>query len=111
EAACQELVDRYVDLVYSVAVRRLGGDTLLAEDVTQMVFTDLAHKASSLPPDLMLGGWLHRHCGFIASSAIRGEQRRRNRERISIEMNTLNQSTDSDWNELSAVLDEEMDHL
>src|SRR5258706_6520367 len=61
EAAFAELVNRYIDLVYSVAIRRVGGDTLLAEDVTQMVFTDLARKAASFPPDIMVVGWLHRH--------------------------------------------------
>src|SRR5882724_8180411 len=91
EAAFQELVSGYVDLVYSTAIRRVGGDTQLAEDVTQQVFTCLARKAASLPPDVMLGGWLHRHTGFVASTAMRGEQRRRNRERLAVEMNALNQ--------------------
>ena len=81
EPAFQELVHRYVDLVYSAAIRRVDGDTQLAEDVTQEVFTHLAGKAGSLPPDVTLGGWLHRHTGFVASSAMRGEQRRRDRER------------------------------
>src|SRR5205823_5447873 len=76
EAAFQELVNRYINLVYSVAIRRVGGDTLLAEDVTQMVFTDLARKAASLPANLMLGGWLQRHSGFVAASVVRTEQRR-----------------------------------
>jgi RNA polymerase sigma factor (sigma-70 family) len=111
EAAFQELVDRYIDLVYSVAIRRAGGDSLLAEDITQVVFTDLARKAASLPAEVMLGGWLHRHAGFVASSAIRGEQRRRNREKQAIEMNAIDQSADAGWKELAPVLDEVMDEL
>src|SRR5215469_12994318 len=85
EPAFQELVSRYVDLVYSTALRRVTGDTLLAEDVTQEVFTDLARKAASLPANVMLGGWLHRHTGFVASSMVRAEQRRLEREKEAAE--------------------------
>ena len=48
EEAFRELVTRYIDLVYSAALRRLGGDTHLAEDIVQTVFTVLARKARSL---------------------------------------------------------------
>src|SRR5437660_5973315 len=80
EAAFQELVNRYIDLVFSTALRRVGGNRQLAEDVSQQVFTDLARKARSLPKNLMLGGWLHRHTGFVASNLMRAEIRRQNRE-------------------------------
>ena len=56
EAAFRELVARYIDLVYSTAVRRLGGDADLARDVTQTVFADLARNASSLRDVALLGG-------------------------------------------------------
>jgi len=49
EAAFQELVNRYIDLVFSTALRRVSGDRQLAEDVSQQVFTDFARKARSLP--------------------------------------------------------------
>ncbi len=111
EAAFQELVDRYVDLVFSTALRRLGDNRQLAEDVSQQVFTDLARKAASLPKDLMLGGWLHRHTGFVASNIMRSEYRRQNRERKALEMNALNEPSDADWNQLAPVLDEVMDEL
>ena len=61
ESAFRELVTRYIDFVYSVALRRVDGNAYLAQDVAQTVFTDLARKARSLPVDVMLGGWLHRH--------------------------------------------------
>lgn len=37
DAAFRELVTRYVDLVYSTALRLVEGDTHRAEDVTQIV--------------------------------------------------------------------------
>jgi hypothetical protein len=83
EAAFQELVNRYVNLVFSMALRRVAGNRQLA--------------------------WLHRHTGFVASNLLRGEQRRQNRERKALEMNLLNEPSDADWNQLAPALDETMD--
>src|SRR5207302_409593 len=111
EPAFRELVSRYVDLVYSVAFRRTGGDAHLAEDVVQTVFADLARKARSLKGETLLGGWLHRHTCFVSSNLMRGERRRQQREREAIEMNTLLQSGDSTWEEMAPVLDEAVNDL
>src|SRR6266404_1146035 len=81
ESAFRELVNRYVDLVYSTALRLMNGDTHLAEDVTQTVFLALARKAHLLHGEPMLGGWLHQHTRFVTSKLLRGENRRRARER------------------------------
>ena len=87
EAAFRELVVRYLDLVYSTAVRLVGGNTHLAEDVSHTVFIDLARSAKSLSNEVKLGGWLHRHTCFVAAKVLRGERRRQFRERQSVEMN------------------------
>lgn len=111
EAAFRAIVSRYIDLVYSVAVRGVNGDVHLAEDIVQTVFAQLARKASSLPSDVMLGGWLHRHTCFVASNFRRGEQRRQTREREAVEMNTLHESSDQVWKQLGPVLDEAINEL
>lgn len=71
EAAFAKLVSRHIDLVYSVAARGVGGDSHLAQDVVQTVFTDLSRKAGRLPAGVVLAGWLCRHTFFVASSLVR----------------------------------------
>src|SRR5690349_16650886 len=76
EEAFAELVARFANLVHSVAIRRTGGDRHLAQDIAQKVFADLARQGGSLPADTLLGGWLHRHTCFVASTVMRSETRR-----------------------------------
>src|SRR5687768_15591944 len=111
EIAFQELVSRYIDLVHSVAFRRVNGDAPLAQDVAQKVFTDLATKAPALSSGVRLGGWLHRHTCFVAATLVRGEHRRRVREQIAVQMNTLNEPPEAGWKEVAPVLDEAIDQL
>jgi DNA-directed RNA polymerase specialized sigma24 family protein len=87
ERAFQELVSRYINFVYSTALRLVGGDAHLAEDVAQTVFIGLAGMGRALSTDVMLGGWLHQHTYHVATKAVRAERRRRSREREAVEMN------------------------
>src|SRR5438132_59620 len=109
EAAFAELVSKYVNLVYSAALRRLGGDPHLAQDVAQLVFTDLARKARSLRREVVLAGWLHRATRFAAAQLIRGERRRQRRKQEAVVMN-ISEST-SDWEQIRPLLDEALDEL
>src|SRR4051812_48878965 len=104
EEAFRELVHLYVDLVYSTALRSVNGDALLAQDICQMVFIDLAQKAFQLPPDIKLGGWLHRDTCFHASKIRRSECSRKRRELEAMEMNQLND--DTNLRKIAPVLDE-----
>jgi RNA polymerase sigma factor (sigma-70 family) len=113
ETAFRELVERHIQLVTATARRMVAGDAHLAQDVTQLVFTDLARQAKSLPRDVVLGGWLHRHTCFTAAKAVRAASRRRARERTAKEMHSLNASPaqDAQWRQLAPVLDEALNRL
>jgi RNA polymerase sigma factor (sigma-70 family) len=111
ETAFRELVASYVDLVYSAAIRLVNGDAHLAEDVAQTVFADLAKLARTLPKEVMLGGWLHRHTCFVASKVLRSERRRQERERQAVEMNTLEDHSAANLASLTPVLDEAVNQL
>src|SRR5471032_2405509 len=107
EEAFAELVRRHLDLVYSVALRQVGGDAHLAQDVAQTVFTSLARKAVSLAARPVLGGWLYRTTQFTAIDVVRGESRRRAREKEAETMQTLssNPGSETDWEKLRPTLD------
>src|SRR6478735_6587679 len=70
------LVQRYLDLVYSAALRQVR-EPALAQDVTQAVFIVLARKGKSLHGHPAIAGWLLRTTRFASLKAVRGEGRRR----------------------------------
>ncbi len=111
EPAFRDLVEHYLGLVYSTALRVLGGDAYLAQDAAQMVFLDLARKARTLPRDVMLGGWLHRHTCFVAAKIARGERRRRLREKQAVAMNELQDHSEANLALVAPVLDEAINQL
>lgn len=108
EDAFRELVANYFGLVHSIALRRLQGNAFLANDVVQLVFTDLAKKAAQLPKDVLLGGWLHQHTCFVAGKMIRTELRRAHREREAAEMKNLGSNEPPAF---SPILDEAIEEL
>ncbi len=111
ERAFRELVSCYINFVFSTALRIVGGDRPLAEDVTQAVFTDLARKALTLPKDVQLGGWLHRHTCFVARKTLRRERRRIAREKQALEFHRVEDYTAANLAQLSLVLDEVINDL
>src|SRR5436190_13942881 len=109
ETAFRTLVNRYVNLVYSVAVRYVR-DAQLAEEVAQAVFILLARKARGFRPGVMLSGWLFRTTRFVASRAVRAEQRRQRREQEALTMQQLT-TTDDAWKRISPAIDEALESL
>jgi RNA polymerase sigma factor (sigma-70 family) len=110
EPAFEQLVLRHINLVFSTAMRRTGGNTSLAEDITQIVFSDFARKARLIPPKTLVAGWLHRHTCFTAAKALRTELRRQDHERIAVEMNTM-KTENSALTQVATVLDEAIGDL
>src|SRR5688572_15335221 len=85
EPAFAELVRRYVDLVYSAAVR-LVVDRHLAEDVAQAVFLALARNARKLTGRAVISSWLLVTTRNLAAKTVRAEIRRRAREQEACSM-------------------------
>ena len=112
ETAFAELVRRHLDLVYSAALRRLGGDAHHAADVAQQVFTTLARDGRKLSRHGVLTAWLYTATRNAAVDLIRAEQRRHTREQEASTMQQLfSAAPDADWARLRPVLDGVMDEL
>lgn len=115
EEAFAELVRRHVDLVYSAALRQVNGDAHLAQDVAQMVFTELSRKAAQLSHRAVLTGWLYTCAHFCATKAVRTERRRAAREQEVHSMHEIPSAPapnpEMDWEKVLPVLDHVMIQL
>lgn len=108
--AFAEVVHRHIAFVYSAALRQVNGDTHLAHDITQNVFTALARKADQLSKHIYLAGWLYTSAHHAAANCIRSEARRRKYEKEAYTMHLVNRGEPGadDWEQLRPVLDEAM---
>jgi RNA polymerase sigma factor (sigma-70 family) len=112
EEAFADLVRRYLDLVYSAALRRLGGDVHRAADVAQQVFTTLARDGAKLSHHAVLTAWLYTATRNAAIDVVRAEQRRHAREQeASMTDIFMSGTSDAEWAKLRPILDEVMDDL
>jgi RNA polymerase sigma factor (sigma-70 family) len=105
EQAFATLVSRYVNLVYSVALRQVR-DPHLAEEITQGVFIILARKAKSLSPKTILSGWLCRTARNVSADTLKIQRRRQSREQESQMQSSFNEPEPGVWNEIAPMLDE-----
>ncbi|MDQ8202241.1 sigma-70 family RNA polymerase sigma factor [Pelagicoccus sp. SDUM812003] len=103
--AFAEIVNRHIDLVYSVASRQLGEFAHLAGDVCQLVFLNLARKAQHLKPQVVLSGWLYRSVLLAAKDARRKEIRRRQRERTAMFQEEAIERPHENWEQARPLID------
>ena len=108
ESAFSELVQRHFKVVFFAAMRQVGGDAHRAQDVSQMVFSDLARKAPKLVHRPTLAGWLYCSTRFAALHVMRAERRRERREQEVYAMQTLSPDSDAvlEWERLKPVVDD-----
>lgn len=113
EAAFAEFVQRHAGLVYSSALRRLGGDTHAASDAVQKVFVSVARNVRKLMHCEHLNSWLFAATRNAALNHMRDEIRRKQRERSAYDDTIAlgDASPELNWAQLRPVLDETLDEL
>ena len=114
EAAFAELVRRYVDLVYSAAVRQVRPDHHAAADICQSVFIELSRQASRLSAHPTLSGWLYTTTHHLSARHLRALARRKHREREAqsrLELEPSDRTDESPWAAIAPVLDTAMHGL
>ena len=110
DIAFAALVKRHGPMVQGVCQRTLG-DFHDAEDAFQATFLVLARRAGSIRKRDAVGNWLYGVAQRIAIKARAKTTARRNRERQLRDMPTTEPLDDLTWQELRAVLDEEIARL
>lgn len=111
QSAFAELVERHINLVYSVGLRFVG-NSHDAEDVTQAVFTILAQKAAGLRQRATLTGWLYETARFAAARLVRTRARQRARDQEAYMQSTTDSpETEGVWRQLAPLLEEAMSRL
>jgi len=104
------LVTRYVNLVYSAALRKTNNASA-AEEITQAVFIMLAKKADRLRAGTILAGWLYQTARLTSASFLRTEIRRARREQEAYMQSLSNEPEPELWPQIAPLLEDAMGGL
>jgi len=110
DAAFSVLVERYGPLVYGVC-RRVLNDSNDAEDAFQATFLVLVRKGATLRDPGRLGNWLYGVASRTARKLRAKAATRTRSERQAGEMPSKSDVADMTYEELQAILDEEISQL
>src|SRR5262245_13207272 len=91
--------------------RRALGDVHDAEDACQATFLVLARNAASIRKRTSLSSWLHGAACRVAASLKRERSRRQRHEQRAEPPAPKDASTEIGWQEVQAILDEELERL
>lgn len=110
ETAFTTLVERYVNLVYSVALRSVGNPHA-AEEIAQAVFIVLARRAKNFSAKTVFSCWFYHTTRLTASNYLRSEIRRQNREHKASMQPTSNEGETDAWAQIAPLLDDAISTL
>lgn len=110
QEAFATLVKRYVNLVYSAALRKTGSPDAAGE-ITQAVFIILARKAATLRRETVLSAWLYQTARLTAANHLRTEIRRTRREQEAFMQSLSDQSPAPAWPHIAPLLEDAMGRL
>src|SRR5688572_31644 len=109
--AFARVAERYVDLVYSAALRQVR-DPHLAQDVTQAVLIILMNKAWRLPAGTVVAAWLLKVTRYTALDALKLQGRRRHHEQRAAQMRAEafhppgSETEAVKWNDVAPLVDD-----
>lgn len=110
DTAFAALVARYINLVYSTALR-FDNNADHAQDITQAVFVILGQKAGQLRPGIVLSGWLYQTARLTVHNFARAEIRRQLREQEVYMQSIQNEPESAAWEQIAPLLDDAMGAL
>src|ERR1700722_19004183 len=110
DEAFAALVARYVNMVYSAALRKPGA-SYADEEITQAVFIILAKKADRLPEKTILSGWLYQTARLAAANFLRTQIRRVRREQEAYMQSLSNETEPEIWPQIMPLLEDAMGRL
>jgi RNA polymerase sigma factor (sigma-70 family) len=110
ERAFCQLVERHGPLVLSVCGRLLGQEQD-AEDAFQATFLILARKAGARQWRCSVAAWLHTVARRVCRRALAVRAQQRRQERSAADRPKSEPVSESTWNQMQTILDEELERL